>query len=255
VKTTLCALAFVVALTLTASAAQKKPVVSQHRAGNGSVEVGPFKDSPSPAPPALCSPCLFYGGDINTGDINAAGMSDENTVLIPGSQTYGSMNVPTGVTATVWGIVFNVQASAAFDPMTANYDIRTGVSEGNGGTSLASGTATMRVQSTGRNFLGLNEYTIGVTLPTAVVLTPGEYWFNVEPTCTGSTDGSCGVFRQFVSNTTGETNNLRGSWQPVHQMYLNSSFFGFTWANWCDSSLGFNVAQCAGLSFGVIGTE
>jgi hypothetical protein len=255
VKTTLFAVAFVVALTLSASAAQKKPATSQHRAGNPSVQVGPIKDSPSPAPPALCNPCLFYGGDINVGDINAAGLSDENTVLIPASSTYGAVNVPEGVTATVWGIVFNVQASAAFDPMTGTYDIRTGVSDGDGGTSIASGTAPIRVQATGQNFLGLNEYTIAVKLPSAVVLTPGEYWFNLTGTCTGTTDGSCGVFRQFVSNTTGETNNLHGSWQPVHEMFLNSSFFGFTYTNWCDSSLGLNVAQCAGLSFGVIGSK
>jgi hypothetical protein len=254
VKTTLCAVVLVAALTLTASA-QKKPAASQHRAGDPSVQVGPFKDSASPAPPALCSPCLFYGGDLNPGDSNAAGLSDENTLLIPGSTTYGSINVPTGVTATVWGILFNVQASAAFDPMTGSYDIRTGVSEGNGGTSIASGTAPLRVAATGRNFIGLNEYSIAVKLNSAVVLTPGEYWFNVEPNCTSSLDGSCGVFRQFVSNTTSETNNLRGSWQPAHEMFLNSSFFGFTWANWCDSSLGLNVAQCAGLSFGVIGSE
>ena len=37
-------------------------------------------------------------------------------------------------------------------------------------------------------------------------------------------------------------------------MFLNSSFFGFTYANWCDSSLGFNSNQCAGMSYGLVGT-
>jgi hypothetical protein len=252
VKTTLCAVALVVALSLTAVAATKKPAPSQHLAGTaGPAE--PFKDSPSPAPPSLCHPCLFYGGDINTSDLNAAGMSDENTLLIlGGSSTYAAVNIP--VTSTVYGILFNIQADAAFDPLTATYDIRTGVSEGNGGTSIASGSGAAVVQATGRNFLGLNEYTVSVSWSPAVTLTPGEYWFNTTPQCLNTLDGSCNVFRQFVSNSQ-ITNNLRGSWQPIHEMFLNSTFFGFTWANWCDSALGFNAKQCAGMSFALRGSE
>jgi len=203
----------------------------------------------------LCNPCLFYGGDLNVSSINAAGMSDENTLLIAGgSSTYAAVNIPTGVTATVYGILFNIQADAAFDPLTASYDIRTGVSEGDGGTSIASGSGTAVVQPTGRNFLGLNEYTVAVSWSAAVTLTPGEYWFNVTPQCLNTLDGSCSVYRQFVSNTT-LGNSHHGSWQPLHEMFLNSAFFGFTWANWCDSSLGFNSSQCGAMSFGLRGTE
>lgn len=250
-KTTLFAAALVVALTLSAAAAQKKPPMSQHLAGNPSA-AGPF--SPEGIPPALCDPCIFYGGDLNPSDINAAGLSDENTLLIPGSSTYGNYNVVTGVTVT--GIVFNVQADANFDPVTASYDVRSGVSEGNGGTSLASGTVSASVAATGRNFLGLNEYSVAVQLATPLVLTPGAYWFNVTPTCTnGAQDGSCSAGRFFVSNTTQRTNNVVGGDQGQHQMYLNSSFFGFSWANWCDSAIGLNKSQCLELSFGLMGTH
>jgi hypothetical protein len=255
VKTTLFAVALVVALSLSAVAANSKPAASLHKAGNPNAALPQFTDSPTPNPPALCHPCLFYGGDINTGDANAAGLSDENTLLIVGgSQTYGAVNIPTGTTATVSGILFNVQADAAFDPLTASYDIRSGVVEGSGGTDIASGSGPAVVQQTGRNFLGLYEYTVAVSWSTPVTLTSGTYWFNAEPNCTNTLDGSCYAFRQFVSNTTSLTNNVRGAWQPIHSMYLNSSFFGFTWANWCDSSLGLNKIQCAGLSFGLIGT-
>lgn len=252
-KTTLSAVALIAALSLTAVAANpKKPATSQHLAGTAG-EAKKFTDSPSPAPPSLCHPCLFYGGDLNPADPNAAGMSDENTLLIiGGSSTYAAVNVP--VTSTVYGIQFNVQASAAFDPETASYDIRTGVSEGNGGTSIASGSGQVVVQATGRNFIGLNEYTVAVSWGPAVTLSPGEYWFNVTPNCTNTLDGSCNNFRQFVSNSQ-ITNNLRGSWQPIHEMFLNSSFFGFTWANWCDAELGFNAKQCAGMSFALRGSE
>jgi hypothetical protein len=250
VKTTLFAATFVVALTLSAAAAQK-PQASQHLAGNNETP----KMAPSGVPPTLCDPCIFYGGDLNTSDENAAGLSDENTLLIPGSSTYGSFNVFSGSSVTVTGILFNVQADANFDPLTASYDVRSGVSEGNGGTSLASGNVATTVAATGRNFIGLNEYTVAVTLTTPLLLGPGEYWFNVTPTCTnGAQDGSCSVGRFFVSNTTQRTNNVFGGAQANYQMYLNSSYFGFTYADWCDSSLGLRPTQCDALSYGLMGS-
>ncbi|MCU1300443.1 MAG: hypothetical protein JWQ87_727 [Candidatus Sulfotelmatobacter sp.] len=254
-KTTLFAFALVAALSLSAVAANsQKPAPSIHRAGDSSAQLPQANGFPS-TPPPLCRPCLFYGGDISTSNPNAAGMSDENTLLIVGGgYTYGAVTIPAGVTGHVYGIVFNIQADAAFDPLTATYDIRTGVSENNGGTSLASGSGNAIVQATGRNFLGLNEYSVEVSFPT-VTLTPGTYWFNVEPQCLNTLDGSCNVFRQFVSNSN-LANQINGTWQPVHQMYLNSSFFGFDFANWCDASVaGFNSIQCAGMSFGLRGTE
>ena len=255
-KTTLFAFAFVVALSLSAMAADsKKPAASVHRAGDPNIKV-PHASGPPTAPPALCSPCLFYGGDLDVASPNAAGMSDENTLLIVGgSSTYSAVNIPAGVTATVYGILYNIQADAAFDPPQGTYDIRTGVSDGDGGTSIASGTGTVEVQATGRNFLGLNEYTVALSFTPAVTLTSGEYWFNVTPQCLNTLDGSCNVFRQFYSNTTSLANGVHAGWQPIGQLYLNSSFFGFTYTDWCDSSLGFNSQQCAFGSFGLRGTE
>jgi len=250
VKTTLVAFALVVALSLSAVAGTTQSP-SAHRAGSNNPDKGA---PPTVNPPALCNPCLFYGGDLNPSSSNAAGMSDENTLLIVGgSSTYGAVNIPS--TANVYGIVFNVQADAAFDPLSATYDIRTGVSEGNGGTSLASGTGTIVVQPTGRNFLGLYEYSIAVSWQQPVTLNPGEYWFNATPQCLNTLDGSCYVFRQFVSNTTSQANGVHAGWQPAHEMFLNSSYFGFSWANWCDSSLGFNQYQCGFLSFGLRGKD
>ena len=144
-KRMLFAVALVITLSLSAAAAEHKtPALSHHRAGNPAAELQDTKESPDPSVPALCSPCLFYGGDLNPSDPNSSGLSDENTLFAPGSSTYGELAIPPGTTVTVKGILFNVQASAAFDPMTASYDIRTGVSEGNGGTSIASGTATFK---------------------------------------------------------------------------------------------------------------
>jgi len=251
VKTTLFAAALVVALSLSAAAAQKASP-SQHLAGDMDGKQTP----PLSIPPALCSPCIFYGGDLNVSSPNAAGLSDENTLLISEGQTYGNFNVPSGASVTVTGILFNVQADANFDPLTATYDVRQGVSEGDGGTDLASGSGAIQVAATGRNFLGLNEYSLAVQLAEPLVLGPGDYWFNMTPTCVaGSTDGSCYEGRQFVSNVNGRTNSIHGAGEPGGQIFLNSAFFGFTWANWCDSSLGFNSQQCAAMSFGLRGTD
>jgi hypothetical protein len=250
VKTTLLAAALVASMTLSAAAANtKKPQPSQHLAGTSVQKQGTIS-----VPPALCDPCLFYSGDLDPASLNAAGMSDENTLLIVGgSSTYANFTL-TGISATITGVLFNIQADTNFDPQTATYDVRTGVSDGNGGTSIASGTAPIQVAATGRNFLGLNEYSIAVNLPTPLVLTPGQYWFNLTPTCVnGAQDGSCSAGREFLSNTTNRANGVNGEAQTYGQMYLNSSYFGFTYTNWCDSSLGFNKIQCAGASYGLMG--
>ena len=230
----------------------KKPALSQHGAGNAAAELKEFKDAAKATPPSLCNPCVFYGGDLNPTDPNAAGLSDENTFYVSDSSTYAALTIPAGSTVVVKGALFNVQASAAFDPMTATYDLRTGISEGNGGSSLASGTAKLKVVATGRSFNGTYEYTIAVKIP-KLTLPSGEYWFNITPTCLNTLDGSCYIQRQFASNTTQGANNIHGSWQPPNSAYLNSSSLGYAWANWCDSSLGLNQIQCAALSFGVIG--
>ena len=252
-KKTLFATALVVALTLTAAAQHKKLSPSQHLAGNSD----PVRiDTPTtpPAPPSLCHPCVFYGGDLNPSDANAAGLSDENTLLVTGSSTYASIIVPNNGWIGVTGILVNVQADVNFDPQSASYDVRTGVSEGDGGTSIASGTGQISVAATGRSFNGLNEFTVLVKIPT-LYIGPGQYWFNVTPQCTnGATDGSCSVGRIFISNTTENTNSVLGGAQPAGAMYLNSSYFGFTWADWCDSSLGLNSSQCRAGSWGLTGS-
>lgn len=239
----------VLALSL-AAAAQKKPPASRHLAGSAAETV---LDPPG-TPPGLCNPCLFYGGDLNISDSNSAGLSDENTLFVPASSTYGAFNVPSGVTVGVTGIFVNVQAYANFDPQEASFDIRTGVSEGNGGTSVASGTGRIMVAATGRIFTGLTEYTVLVHLPTEQFLGTGEYWFNLTPECTnGATDGSCSTGRIFISNTTQNTNGVLADAQPAASMFLNSAFFGFTWANWCDAALGLNSNQCRAGSWGLVG--
>lgn len=237
----------VLALTLTAAAAGKKPSPYQKRDG---------KDLPpgKPIVPALCNPCLFYSGDLNPADGQASGFSDEDTLYITGGSTYAPVTIPSGIaSANLTGILFNIQADANFDPQNATYDIRSGVSSGDGGTEVASGTANITVASTGRAFLGLSEYSVLVTIPTVTLAGGGEYWFNLTPQCTnGAVDGSCYVGRMFLSNTTEMANEQFGHASQPYGLYLNSSYFGYTFEPWC--SLGLVNGECRFASFGLVGT-
>jgi hypothetical protein len=242
----------VATLTLTSLAQTKAPQPSRH-----------YKAIPGPRAqaepdghlaPRLCNPCLFYGGNLDVPNIDSAGLSDENTLNISDSHTYGAVAFPAAVSVT--GLLFQVQMSAHMNPKEATWEIRRGVSSGNGGTVVASGTAAATMKPTGRVFIGLGEYTVGVKFP-AVSLAAGTYWFNVTPQCTDSSDVQCTSFatRYFVSNTVRQQQNLHGSWQPIGDMFLNSSFFGLDFINWCDPELGLDANQCSALSFGVIGTR
>ncbi len=249
-------IAFVAAI-VTAVAGQQltaaRPTASQNSAPTG--DFAPFHLAQPGTPPPICNPCLFYGGDINPSDPNAQGFVDENTLLIPLTETLGAVIVPAGEQAVVKGLLFNVVPLVDdFDPKTATWEIRTGLSEGNGGTQIASGSGNASIVPTGRIAFGLNEYTVSVAVSPALKLTPGTYWVNVTPQCTNSGDEECsGDEGYYLDNTTQGTNNVRGHLQPLHEMYLNSAYFGYTYTNWCDSSLGQNQEQCAAGSFGAIG--
>jgi len=184
----------------------------------------------------LCRPCIFYGGDLDTTSGLADGFSDENTLLVTGVPRTWPSKFPLGPGEDHWNS-FNIQADANFHPNSATYDIRSGVSSGNGGTDIASGSGTISVATTGRVAFGVTEFSVLVTLTTPVSLTAGEYWFNMTPACTnGAEDGSCYVGRMFVSNTTSGTNNLNGYAQARQSMFLNSSYFGYTYEPWCSLS-------------------
>ena len=122
----------------------------------------------------------------------------------------------------------------------ATWEIRQGVSEGNGGTLIASGTTTTPVVTpTGRSGFGFTEFMVEVT-GLNVSLAPGTYWLNV--TVTGDLTG-----RSFDSTTSGANcvgtpcgNNLNA--------FFDSNFFG---ANFTSTS---NEGQPTDFSMGVNGT-
>ncbi len=251
-KKALFAFMLVAAFALVAAAQDSKVgTLTASRAGSASASrsTAPVWGLPSVPGSAI----LFYGGDINVNDPNAQGFANENTLVVSQAQTYGAVNSPTTNNVVVTGAFGNNSGFGDFfDPAQGTYDVRTGVSEGNGGTSILSGTGNQSATATGRDPFGLIEYTTFVRFAKAITSTPGTtYWVNETPQCTNSGDSNCSGAEYFLSNTTQETNSVNGYAQPAGQIFFNSTYFGFTWANWCDASLGQNSQQCARASFGL----
>lgn len=187
--------------------------------------------------PAVPGKILFYGGDINVNDPNAGGWANENTLLVSSAAVYAAVTAPENGKVVTSAVFFNNAATGGFfDPPVGYYDIRTGVSEGNGGTDLLHGSAAQTATPTGRDPFGLIEYTCTVSFAKALTAKPGTtYWFNEQPQCTNTGDANCSSQEYFFDNTTQQTNGVNANAQPPYQMYAYSAYFGFNWENLCGS--------------------
>ena len=192
------------------------------------------------APPAACSPCLYYSGDFDPNDANANALANEDDAIVSSAHVY------TPVTPNVnWHVTgLFVNTLSALNPATATWEIRTGVSEGNGGTLVASGSTAVTQTATGRSGFGFTEYTDSVTLSPAVVLNAGTtYWINVTPVDAANPN------RAFESNVPPATAaNHVGPANILNLNFWNSAFFG---VNFTNSNNGGGFAL---FSWGVVGT-
>jgi hypothetical protein len=182
---------------------------------------------------------LFYGGDFNGGDGNANGLSNEIDSAVNGAATYTPFTVdPAG-----WNVtgLFTNNLEDLGTLEGANWEIRSGVSEGNGGTLVASGsTSTPSVTSTGLNGFGFTDYEVEVD-GLNIDLSAGEYWLSVVPVCSACQG------RSFNGNATGGALNSVG-FQDINDSFFNSSAFG---ANFTNAN---NEGTFPIFSAGVIGT-
>ncbi len=181
---------------------------------------------------AQCGPnCYFYGGDFDPNNPNANGLANENDAIVGGNPygaaTYQNFVVGSGDYVAISGMFTNDLMSyrTTFPTVTghlnAYWEIRKGVSEGNGGTLIASGSGIDTVTTTGRSGFGYSEYHnevdgVDVNLPA------GTYWFAVVPVCT-----TC-ASRSFNSNAFGL--NSVGT-QTNNEQFFNSAFFGAIFTN------------------------
>jgi hypothetical protein len=168
---------------------------------------------------------LWYNGDFDGRDtqVNQTGLGDQ---LI-----YDDFVVPVGHTFTITGVFSN---DFMYDPSaasTAYWEIRSGVSAGNGGTLLASGDGADSLTATGRFIpIGLNanvyEYTNSVSVN--VTLTAGTYWLAVAP--------DVGNQNSYIGTTSG-ANAIGTPPGKDGNSFASSSFFGENFVPTSDPSI------------------
>jgi hypothetical protein len=168
------------------------------------------------------SNCLFYSGDFDANNVNANGLANETDAIVSGSPygaaTYQNFTLDSSATAT--GLFSN--NLSGLNPATGYWEIRTGVSEGNGGTLVASGTGSVTQTATGRSGFGFLEYRDEVDGLSLNLAGGTQYWMAVVPNDPNNAN------RSFNSNTFGA--NAVGTSQLDNQ-YWNSAFFGANFTN------------------------
>jgi len=205
--------------------------------------------------PALChGKCPFYGGDIDLNDPNAGGFVNGNTLFIGDTHVYSALKAP--VSALVTGMLINhvpypPQGGNPYDPAVGVWDVRTGVSDGDCGVSIASGQDKLVHQPSGRNLPWGPEDSAGSLFASPFSISKGTtYWFNYTPQCTNSSNNDCNAGYFFESNTDG-LNGVNAGLQTSYQVYMASSFFGDNCTNLCDGT-GQN-SGCKGMSYALAG--
>jgi len=174
---------------------------------------------------------LFYAGDFDPNNANANALGNENDAIVGGSPygaaTYQNFVVPAGHVWNVQSLFTNNLSDIT--PDSAYWQIRTAVSEGNGGSVFAYGTASganFTWTPTNRNGFGYNEYQAHVT-GLNLFLTPGTYWMSVVPQAPNDPG------RSFNSNTFDCFASTCVGTEVDDQQFFDSTFFGayFTNAN------------------------
>jgi hypothetical protein len=171
---------------------------------------------------------IFYSGDLDLNNPDANGLANENDAIV-GGNPYGAatyQNFTTSQNYTVTGLFTNNQSM--LNPGSGYWEVRSGVSEGNGGTLIASGTASGANFShtpTGRSGFGYDEYT-DLAQGLSINLAPGTYWFSVVPQDPNNEN------RSFNSNTFGLNQVLGDGVSTTNDLqFFNSDFFGANFTN------------------------
>ncbi|WP_165230734.1 hypothetical protein [Aquisphaera insulae] len=118
---------------------------------------------------------LWYNGDFNESNALNNGLYSSSLY----SLVYEDFIIPVGQTWLIQG-VFSNNLMTTTTSTSAYWEIRSGVSSGDGGTLIASGTNDATLAATGRSGFGLDEYLVSVT-GLGISLTSGTYWLTVAP--------------------------------------------------------------------------
>jgi len=182
-----------------------------------------------PAPPFFCKPCLWYSGDFNPNNSKANGLTNEKDILVSQSAIYVPFRVPKGERWKVTG-VFGIELSeiGVIDPAQADWSFSKGVSTGNAGKLIASGTSPATVNVLGCNG-GISINCLGILVKGIhVTLKAGKYWLMVVPYCTNQNDSQCGSARYFLADEEDDPKPLNhvGPKNILDDSFWNSTTFG-----------------------------
>jgi hypothetical protein len=182
---------------------------------------------------ALPDSTLWYNGDLNS--VN--GLANERNTLVTQAAVYDDF-----IATANWTINAVFSDNLANTTFTgADWEIRTGVAEGNPGTLIASGTTNSPlVTLTGRSAFNYLEYQVEVTGLNVNLIAGTRYFLNVTPIGNGAG-------RSFDSNTSG-ANCIGTPCGNNQNAFFNSTYFG---ANFTSTA---NEGQPTDFSMGVIGT-
>jgi hypothetical protein len=174
---------------------------------------------------------LWYNGDFN--DVN--GLANGINISFTQAAVYDDFIVPSGgwTINTVWSN--NLMDVTGIT--SASWEIRSGVSAGNGGTLEASGTDAATQIATGRSGFGYNEYTIQVA-GLSVNLGPGTYWLNVCPIGSGS--------GWSYNSTTSGANAIGQPPGNDGNSFFDSTYYGYVFAP-TSSQYGSDLDQSMGV--------
>lgn len=181
---------------------------------------------------------IFYGGDPDL--VN--GLSAEFNTNVADAYTFDDFNHPGGVITEIFGNYF-----ADYTPSGFEWQIRQGISSGNGGTLMASGSTdgAFTWAQNGFNNFGFLGFTMVADI-NDVVLPAGTYHLALSPRGNGAG-------RSFVQTTSGA--NSIGSPILNGNAFFHSTFFGVNYGAVsgqlgydADFSYGVNVPAPASLA-------
>jgi hypothetical protein len=213
-----------------------------------------------PTPPSYCKPCLFYGGDFDP-DGPTPNMLSNGDDLFPQGTVYVPFAVPPNQTWTVTGFLSNnlSEASVAkIEPPEIEWSISTGVSQGDAGTVIASGTAKASLTPTGRSWDGMNEYTVLGRLNTDEIftLTSGHYWLTAVPVCTNDGPDQCEGQSYYVTDVEDMPPPQAKGFESTDEsyLYLPGAYYFVETGGSNGVCAGVNGGGCDKFSAGLLGT-
>ncbi len=173
-----------------------------------------------PGQTAQAGDVAWYNGDFDGRDaiVNQTGSPD--------GLVYDDFVVPTGQTWTISSVFSNdLLYDGPQAGQTAYWEIRSGVSAGNGGTLIASGDGADTQTPTGNyvvvipGVFNVYEFTNSVNV-TGVTLTAGTYWLAVAPDVSNVENGGSLITTTSGANAVGTPPGNEGN------SFVTSTFFG-----------------------------